>query len=79
MATFIGKGKLFIGKGDDFAPVADVTDFSTDAHSDKAIAWPTKTDLSFSIEMEMTPDDRRNFLVWWLMLNALATASRILD
>jgi hypothetical protein len=77
-ATFIGKGKLLIGNGDDFVPIADVTGITMDASGDPSAEWPTDNDLSITIELEATPEERRNLLVWWLMLDALATANRIL-
>lgn len=66
MATFIGKGRLFISKGDDFVPIA-------------LAEWPTVGEITISGTIEMDAENRRNLLVWWIMLDALATAHRILD
>ncbi|AZO29400.1 hypothetical protein [Mesorhizobium sp. M1B.F.Ca.ET.045.04.1.1] len=75
----MGKGKMFIGNGDDFTPIADVSQFSTETQSEQSAKWPTDGDLSISLQMTMTPKERRNFLVWWIIFSALATARRILD
>ena len=71
MSTFyVSKAKLFIGNdnGDEFTPLED---FAPGA------LWPAdEITISGTIE---SADDRRNLLVWWIMLDALAAASRILD
>lgn len=75
MATYICKGKLFFGKGDEFVPIADVIAPDVEALAE----WPTVGEITISGTFHMDKDDRRNLLVWWLMFSALATASRILD
>ena len=73
--TYLGKAKLFIVKGDEFVPIADVS-----PQVEEALAkWPTVGEITISGKIEMTPEDRRNLLVYWIMLDALATAHRILD
>jgi hypothetical protein len=70
MATFIGKGKLFIGDGDEFVPIA-VPDYV-----DALAEWPTVGEITISGKIEMTPEDRRNLLVYWIMLLSACAAQQ---
>lgn len=69
---FIGKAKLFLGNDndDEFTPIANFA---------PATVWPEQGEITVSGTIDLDAEDRRNLLVWWIMLNALATANRILD
>ena len=71
--TYLGKGKLFFVKGDEFVPIAPPEVVEALAE------WPTVGEITISGTFHMDKEQRRSLLVWWLMFSALATASRILD